>query len=86
MGCVGMQKSTACKKGDLVKHKMFRMGRMTEDGKAGRDFKLKINFGGMRREIMARLGHTSQRISTSFSLERTKTAPSVQRGSREKHG
>ena len=41
------------KKGDLVKHKIFGIGRITEVSKVGREFKLQINFSGTKRDILA---------------------------------
>lgn len=41
------------KKGDLVKHKLFGMGRVMGSTKAGKVYKLKINFGGNTREILS---------------------------------
>ena len=52
-GSLVLEKTTSFKKGDLVKHKIFGMGRIMEISKAGREFKLKINFGGSKRDIMA---------------------------------
>lgn len=52
-GSLVIEKSTALKKGDLVKHKIFGMGRVTGISKAGREFKLQINFGGTTRDILA---------------------------------
>jgi len=46
-------KSASYKKGDLVKHKIFGMGRVQEVTKAGKDYKLKINFGGNKKEILS---------------------------------
>ncbi|MBN2826245.1 MAG: UvrD-helicase domain-containing protein [Campylobacterales bacterium] len=46
-------KSAEYKKGDLVKHKIFGMGRVEAVTKVGKDYKLKINFGGNRREILS---------------------------------
>lgn len=40
-------------KGDLVKHKVFGMGKVEEVVKSGSDVKLNINFGGMRRLILS---------------------------------
>ncbi len=48
-----VEKVTAFKKGDLVRHKIFGAGRVTGISRAGREFKLNINFGGNRREILA---------------------------------
>ncbi len=41
------------KKGDLVKHKIFGMGRVVGVSKVGKEFKLAINFGGSKRDILA---------------------------------
>ena len=48
-----IEKSTAFKKGDLVRHKIFGAGRILGVSKAGKDFKLKINFGGSHRDILS---------------------------------
>ncbi len=48
-----VEKNTAFKKGDLVRHKIFGAGRVIGVSKAGREFKLNINFGGNKREILA---------------------------------
>ncbi len=52
-GSLTLEKTTVFKKGDLVKHKIFGMGRVLEVNKIKREFKLKINFGGTRRDILA---------------------------------
>ncbi|MDD2790775.1 MAG: 3'-5' exonuclease [Sulfurimonas sp.] len=52
-GSLIVQKNTAFKKGDLVRHKIFGTGRVTGIGKSGREFKLKINFAGTTRDILA---------------------------------
>ncbi|MBE0496212.1 MAG: UvrD-helicase domain-containing protein [Campylobacterales bacterium] len=52
-GSLVLEKTTAFKKGDLIKHKIFGMGRVVEISKVGREFKLKINFGGSKRDILA---------------------------------
>jgi len=52
-GSLKTEKSTAFKKGDLVRHKIFGAGRITGVSKSGREFKLAINFGGTKREILA---------------------------------
>ncbi|NPA29498.1 MAG: UvrD-helicase domain-containing protein [Epsilonproteobacteria bacterium] len=52
-GALSIEKSTGYKKGDLVKHKIFGIGRVLEVARAGRDYKLKINFGGDRKEILS---------------------------------
>ena len=41
------------KKGDLVKHKIFGIGRVSAVSKIKKEFKLTINFGGNVREIMS---------------------------------
>ncbi len=43
----------AFKKGDLVKHKIFGMGRVQEVSRSGKEYKLKINFGGIKKEILS---------------------------------
>lgn len=48
-----VEKNTAFKKGDLIRHKIFGAGRVVGVSKAGREFKLNINFGGNKREILA---------------------------------
>ncbi len=40
-------------KNDLVKHKVFGFGRVMEVFKSGKELKLKINFGGSQRDILA---------------------------------
>ncbi len=52
-GSLILEKTTSFKKGDLVKHKIFGMGRIFEISKVKREFKLKINFGGVKRDILA---------------------------------
>ena len=46
-------KTPSYKKGDLVKHKLFGIGRVQGSTKSGREYKLKINFGGSKREILS---------------------------------
>ncbi len=46
-------KSSGYKKGDLVKHKIFGMGRVQEVNKSGKEYKLLINFGGNKKEILS---------------------------------
>jgi len=41
------------KKGDLVKHKIFGIGRVQSSIKYGKNYKLNINFGGMKKEILS---------------------------------
>ncbi len=52
-GSLKVEQNTAFKKGDLVRHKIFGPGRVLGVSKAGREFKLSINFGGSHREILA---------------------------------
>ena len=53
-GCLTIQQQTSSyKKGDLVQHKIFGMGRVQKAVKAGKDFKLTINFGGTKRDILS---------------------------------
>lgn len=52
-GSLKIEKNTAYKKGDLVRHKIFGTGRVIGVSKAGREFKLNINFAGSKREILA---------------------------------
>jgi len=46
-------KKPSFKKGDLVKHKIFGIGRVQASTKSGHEYKLKINFGGSKREILS---------------------------------
>ncbi len=52
-GSLTIQQNSAFKKDDLVKHKIFGMGRVMSVQKAGKDLKLKINFGGSKRDILS---------------------------------
>ena len=52
-GSLVIEKSNNFKKGDLIKHKIFGMGRIEGISKAGKDLKLKINFGGSKRDILS---------------------------------
>jgi len=52
-GSLIVEKNTAFKKGDLVRHKIFGAGRVIGVSKAGREFKLNINFAGTKRDILA---------------------------------
>lgn len=52
-GSLILEKNTSYKKGDLVRHKIFGAGRVEGVSKAGREFKLMINFGGNKRDILA---------------------------------
>jgi DNA helicase-2/ATP-dependent DNA helicase PcrA len=48
-----IEKNKVFKKGDIIKHKIFGMGRIQELSNCGKDFKLKINFGGSKKVIMS---------------------------------
>ncbi len=48
-----LTKQAAYKKGDLVKHKIFGIGRVQAATKSGKEYKLLINFGGDKREILS---------------------------------
>ncbi len=52
-GSLIVEKNTAFKKGDLVRHKIFGAGRINGVSRAGKEFKLSINFAGTQREILA---------------------------------
>ncbi len=52
-GSLKLEKTTSFKKGTLVKHKVFGIGRVLEVSKVKREYKLKINFGGTQRDILA---------------------------------
>lgn len=53
-GSLKINKSTSSfKKGTLVKHKIFGVGRVTEVSKVKRETKLKINFAGTYKDILA---------------------------------
>ncbi|NLY03604.1 MAG: UvrD-helicase domain-containing protein [Campylobacter sp.] len=47
------EKSTEFKKGDIVKHKLFGMGRIISVKKLTNDSNLSINFGGINRNILS---------------------------------
>ena len=48
-----ISKQAAFKKGDLVKHKIFGIGRVQAANKSGQEYKLLINFGGNKKEILS---------------------------------
>ena len=52
-GSLTIEKQAGYKKGDLVKHKIFGMGRVQKSTKAGKDYKLTINFSGTIRDILS---------------------------------
>ena len=52
-GCLTIEKQSGFKKGDLIQHKIFGMGRVIKSTNAGKDYKLTINFGGTYRDILS---------------------------------
>jgi len=52
-GSLIIQTTSEYKKGDLVKHKIFGIGRVTAVTKIKKELKLTINFGGISRDIMS---------------------------------
>lgn len=52
-GSLKLETSNEFKKGDLIKHKIFGIGRVMEITKIKSEFKLKINFAGNIKEIMS---------------------------------
>ncbi len=52
-GALNLNSSSSFKKGDLCKHKIFGMGRITGVSKVGKQYKLSINFGGNHRDILS---------------------------------
>jgi DNA helicase-2/ATP-dependent DNA helicase PcrA len=46
-------KKSEFRKGDLVRHKIFGIGRVQSANKSRKQYKLKINFGGDKREILS---------------------------------
>ena len=48
-----ISKSSTYKRGDLVKHKIFGIGRVQAANKSGKEYKLLINFGGNKKEILS---------------------------------
>ncbi len=52
-GSLKIERSSGYKKGDLVKHKIFGMGRVQKIMKVGKESKLTINFGGTKRDILS---------------------------------
>jgi DNA helicase-2/ATP-dependent DNA helicase PcrA len=51
--CITINSTVAYKKDDLVKHKIFGIGRVIGVNKVGKELKLNINFGGTKREILS---------------------------------
>ncbi|VAY86250.1 ATP-dependent DNA helicase UvrD/PcrA/Rep, epsilon proteobacterial type 2 [hydrothermal vent metagenome] len=52
-GSLIINKSSGFKNKDLVKHKIFGTGKIISSVKVGKDFKLKINFNGTKRDILS---------------------------------
>ena len=52
-GSLVVEQKTFFKKGDLVRHKIFGTGRVNGISRAGKEFKLSINFAGTKRDILA---------------------------------
>ncbi len=52
-GSLTIEKSSSFRKGDTVKHKIFGIGKVESVSKAGKEFKLKINFVGNKRDILS---------------------------------
>ncbi len=52
-GSLTIEKNSAFKKGDLIKHKIFGMGRVEKVTQVSKDLKLTINFGGSKRDILS---------------------------------
>jgi len=52
-GALKLKTSSNYKKGDLVKHKIFGIGRVINVGKVKKDYKLTINFGGNIKDIIS---------------------------------
>jgi DNA helicase-2/ATP-dependent DNA helicase PcrA len=52
-GSLTIERTNEYKKGDVVKHKVFGMGKIIAVSKAGENYKLKINFGGAKRDILS---------------------------------
>lgn len=52
-GGLTIQKSKSFKKGDAVKHEVFGLGIVEIAKLVGKSYKLKINFGGIKREILS---------------------------------
>ena len=48
-----ISKSSKFNKGDIVKHKIFGIGRIQAVNKSGKEYKLLINFGGMKKTILS---------------------------------
>lgn len=52
-GSLIIEKHSGFKKGDIVNHKIFGVGRVEKAVNIGKDYKLTINFGGQKRDILS---------------------------------
>lgn len=52
-GSLVIEKQAGFRKGDLVNHKIFGSGRVEKAISTGKDYKLTINFGGQKRDILS---------------------------------
>ena len=52
-GSLSINKKSEYEKNDIVKHKLFGIGKVDSISKTGKDLKLKINFGGITKEILS---------------------------------
>jgi len=52
-GSLKIEKRSDFRKGDIVTHKIFGMGRVEKSNKVGKEYKLTINFGGTKRDILS---------------------------------
>ena len=52
-GALKLKSNSSYKKGDLVKHKIFGIGRVVNVGRVKKDFKLTINFAGTVKDIIS---------------------------------
>ncbi|OCL84022.1 ATP-dependent helicase [Arcobacter porcinus] len=52
-GSLVIERTSGFKKGDMVNHKIFGQGRVEKAVNAGKDYKLTINFGGQKRDILS---------------------------------
>ena len=52
-GHLRIQKQSTFRTGDLIKHKIFGMGRVQKSVNVAKDYKLTINFGGTKRDILS---------------------------------
>lgn len=52
-GSLRIERTSAFRQGDVVLHKIFGMGRVEKSSRAGKEYKLTINFGGSKRDILS---------------------------------